>query len=62
MKFWKCPLAPVQFMRITIGTLKDISRECLSCTHERAYNWWLAKIDLIDNEHAKPYEANNQWR
>jgi hypothetical protein len=62
MKFWVYPLAPVQFMRITMGTLKDISRESLSCTRKRAHDWWLAKVDLIDDEHAESYEANNQGR
>ena len=63
MKFWVYPLAPVQFMRITMGTLKDISRESLSCgTREKTNDWWLAKVDLIDDEHAESYEGNNQGR
>ena len=49
-------------MRSTMGTLKNISRECLSCTRESAHDWWLAKVDLIDDEYAQPQEANNQGR
>jgi len=56
------PLAPVQFMCITMGTLEDISRKCLSCTHERTHDRWLAKVDLVDDEHAEPYKATNQGR
>jgi len=46
-------------MRNTMGTLKDISRYGLYCTHERTHDWWLAKVDLIDHEYAQPHEANN---
>ena len=49
-------------MRNTMGTLKDISRECLSCTCERTHDWWLAKVDLIDDEYAQPRETNYQGR
>jgi hypothetical protein len=47
-------------MRSTMGTLKDISRECLFCTRKKTHDWWLAKVDLIDDEYAQPQEAKNQ--
>ena len=47
-------------MRSTMGTLKDINQECLSCTRERTHDWWLTKVDLVDDEYTQPQEASNQ--